>query len=97
MSVNMVETAEMETENAENQTSDNLTTAQENAPAEGVELTDSFSSELMQPIWSVVSYEEVAVSSLNYDEAVKWVEKLKTQNISGLCIVTDEAARRISN
>ena len=93
----MIETVEMETEKDENQTSENLTAAQEDAPAENVNLTDSFSSELAQPIWSVVSFEEVAVTGLNYDDAVEWVKKLKAQNISGLCIVTDEAARRVTN
>ena len=54
------------------------------------------SSELNEPCWSVVSFESVAVHGLPYREAQKWLEKLQKQNISGLCIVTDEAAARIS-
>lgn len=53
--------------------------------------------ELSAPRWSVVSFESVAVSSLSYDEAVKWMKKLGKQKVSGLCIITDEAAARISN
>ena len=86
----------MDVKDEKNQTSDNLTTAQENAPAESAEESDEFfSSELTAPIWSVVSYEAVAISNLTYAEAIKWVEKLKAQNVSGLCIVTNEAAERV--
>lgn len=53
-------------------------------------------SELNEPRWSVVSFESVAVHGLPYAEAQNWLEKLQKQNISGLCIVTDEAAARIS-
>lgn len=52
-------------------------------------------NELELPCWSIVSFEGVAMSGLTYDEARKWIEKLNEQNISGLCIVTDEAAARI--
>lgn len=51
-------------------------------------------SELVQPIWSVISFEAVAVSGLTYQEAQIWLRKLKNQNVSGLCIITDEAASR---
>ncbi|MGI8470380.1 MAG: hypothetical protein ACR2N3_18220 [Pyrinomonadaceae bacterium] len=53
-------------------------------------------SELLEPRWSVVSFESVAVSGVTYDEAAKWMEKLGKQKISGLCIITDEAAARFS-
>ena len=53
-------------------------------------------SEIAAPRWSVVSFESVAVSNLSYDEAVKWMKKLGKQKIPGLCIITDEAAARIS-
>lgn len=94
----MLEIAEMEVENEENKTSDDEMTAQENAPAENiVNSTDVFSSELNEPRWSVITYESVAVSGLTYAEAEEWIEKLNAQNISGLCIVTDEAARRTTS
>lgn len=53
-------------------------------------------SELTAPRWSVVTFESVAVSGLSYAEAAKWMDKLSKQKISGLCIITDEAAARIS-
>lgn len=54
-------------------------------------------AEMNQPGWSVVSFEGVAVSNLTYTEAREWIEKLDRQKISGLCIVTDEAAARLIN
>jgi hypothetical protein len=53
-------------------------------------------SELNEPRWSVVSFESVAVHGLAYADAKNWLEKLQKQNIAGLCVVTDEAAARIS-
>ena len=53
-------------------------------------------SALVAPRWSVVSFESVAVSGISYAEAAKWMEKLYRQKVSGLCIITDEAAARIS-
>ncbi|MGI8493771.1 MAG: hypothetical protein ACR2L1_00475 [Pyrinomonadaceae bacterium] len=46
--------------------------------------------------WSVITFEGVAVSGLTYEEARKWLGKLSEQKISGLCIVTDEAAARMA-
>jgi hypothetical protein len=63
----------------------------QNVAANENELT----SELREPRWSVVSFESVAVRNLTYDEAKNWLEKLKKQNVSGLCVVTDEAAKRL--
>jgi hypothetical protein len=54
-------------------------------------------SELLEPRWSVITFEGCAVRGLNYDEATTWLKKLKNQGLSGLCIVTDEAADRISD
>ncbi len=54
-------------------------------------------SELLEPRWSVITFESCAVRGLNYDEATTWLGKLKNQGLSGLCIVTDEAAERISD
>jgi hypothetical protein len=54
-------------------------------------------SELLEPRWSVITFESCAVRGLNYDEALAWMKKLKAQGLSGLCIVTDEAADRISD
>lgn len=51
-------------------------------------------SEFARPCWSVVSMEECAASGLNYEEAAKLVQKM-SGSISGLCIVTDQAAGRL--
>ena len=64
--------------------------------AQAAAAENEISSELNEPRWSVVSFESVAVHGLPYAEAQNWLEKLQKQNISGLCIVTDEAAARIS-
>jgi hypothetical protein len=64
--------------------------------AENSEATENDANELETQQWSVVSFEGVAMSGLSYEEARQWVEKLNAQKISGLCIITDEAAARIS-
>lgn len=87
----------LETINEENVMKNDSMTAQEVAPIEEIELENHFPSELAEPIWSVVTYETVAATGLTYDEAEKLSEKLKTEKASGLCIITDEAASRISD
>lgn len=52
-------------------------------------------SELELPVWSVVTFEKTAASGLTYPEAAETLEKLKAEKVSGLCIVTDEAAARM--
>jgi hypothetical protein len=64
-------------------------------PAEAAAESE-FSNELDEPRWSVVSFESVAVSGLPYAEARNWLAKLAKQKVSGLCIVTDEAAARMA-
>jgi hypothetical protein len=56
---------------------------------------ESYESELEMPIWSVVTFEKTTASGLTYDAAAEKLEKLKSEKVSGLCIVTDEAAARI--
>lgn len=53
------------------------------------------SNELDEPRWSVVSFERCAASGLNYRQAAEKLAQLNRKKVSGLCIVTDEAARRI--
>ncbi len=55
-----------------------------------------FSSELNESRWSIVTFAGVAARGLAHAEALKYLENLDKQNVSGLCIVTDEAAARIS-
>lgn len=52
-------------------------------------------SEFASPHWSVINSEECVAGGLSYDEAVALVRQL-SDSASGLCIVTDRAAHRIS-
>ncbi len=52
-------------------------------------------SELHDSRWSVVSFEARAASNLTYAQATEKLAELAAQKISGLCIITDEAAARI--
>ena len=56
----------------------------------------AWKSELEMPIWSVITFDEVAVSNLTYNDAAEMLEKLKAEKVSGLCVVTDEAAARMA-
>lgn len=53
-------------------------------------------SELNAPRWSVVSFEKCVAKNLSYAEAAEELGRLRKQKVSGLCIITDEAAARIS-
>lgn len=57
----------------------------------------NLSSELNEPRWSVVTFEICAASGLTYDEAAEEAKKLEAKKISGLCIVTDEAAGKVKS
>lgn len=56
----------------------------------------NFTGELNQPFWSVVNFYGRIAINLTYAEAERRIAELQNQNISGLCIITDEAAERIS-
>ncbi len=56
---------------------------------------ESYESELEMSVWSVITFEECAAGGLTYAQAAEKLEKLKSEKVSGLCIVTDEAAARI--
>lgn len=53
-------------------------------------------SELRQPIWSVVNFEQCAAKNLTYDDAAQKIAELEKQGVSGLCLVTDAVAERIA-
>lgn len=67
------------------------------APADKPGSKRTFSSELSEPQWSVVTFEKLAASGLTYDEAVIWAEKLAKQGANGICIVTDRAASHFNS
>lgn len=53
-------------------------------------------SELDEQIWSVISFEKRVGKNLNYSDAAELLEKLVGEKVSGLCIITDEAAEKMS-
>lgn len=63
---------------------------------ETAQTSEDFSSELTAPRWSVVSFETCMAKNLTYVEAEQKMQQLEEANVSGLCIVTDETAARIS-
>ena len=58
--------------------------------------TENFPNELRLPVWSVISFEKCEASGLTYTEAEQKLTELEAQKVSGLCIVTDEVAARIT-
>ncbi|HKX84080.1 MAG TPA: hypothetical protein VJL58_07670 [Pyrinomonadaceae bacterium] len=52
-------------------------------------------SELDEPRWSVVSFEGLAAAGLTYSQAVHMMAELDAERIAGLCVITDEAARKL--
>ena len=51
-------------------------------------------SELREQRWSVVSERGCEASGVNYENAAELVRRLRGEKIYGLCIISDEAARR---
>lgn len=51
--------------------------------------------DLSSPRWSVVSFDVCEAAGLSYDEAAATLRELEADGVNGLCVVTDEAARRI--
>jgi len=54
-------------------------------------------SELREQRWSVLSERGCEASSVNYDEAAQFVRRLRESKVHGLCIISDEAARRVNS
>ena len=72
-------------------------TAQEEkvAPLDGQDAPEDTPCELRENRWSVVSFEGVVKSGLDYSEAEKLADAKNKSGTSGVCIITDEAAARI--
>lgn len=64
-------------------------------PAETVQMDTPTASELDQPIWSVISFERVESSGIDYATAVLFMSELEVRGVPGLCIITADAAARI--
>ena len=53
-------------------------------------------SELNQPRWAVLSEYGREAAGLTYEEATALVRRLRGEDTSGLCIITDEAASNVA-
>ena len=53
-------------------------------------------SELETNRWSVISERGCEASGLTYEDARRLVHRLGSEGRHGLCIITDEAARRLA-
>jgi hypothetical protein len=45
--------------------------------------------------WAVVSFQQMEAGGLTYRQAAALLNQLELNDVTGLCIVTDEAAKRI--
>ena len=61
------------------------------------EQTEATENELEQPRWAVISFERREGAALTYPQAVQMLKELDSQKVTGLAIVTDEAAARIES
>ena len=53
-------------------------------------------SEMNQPRWAVLSEHGREAAGLTYEAAAALVRRLRGEDTSGLCIITDEAARNVA-
>ena len=52
-------------------------------------------NELEQPRWAVISFERREGAGLTYPQAIQLLKDLESRKVTGLAIVTDDAAARI--
>ena len=52
--------------------------------------------ELSQPHWAVVSFDRVEATGQTYVQAIEKLNELDANGVAGLCIITDDAASRIT-
>ncbi|MDT7778945.1 MAG: hypothetical protein QOC99_1457 [Acidobacteriota bacterium] len=53
-------------------------------------------SELKERRWAVLSERGCEKAGLNYEEATGLIKRLRGERIHGLCVITDEAASRLT-
>lgn len=63
-------------------------------PEPAAEAAPSIDCELDRPHWSVVSFNQVEAGGLTYRQAAKLVAELEASGLAGLCLTTDDAARK---
>ena len=64
-------------------------------PVPDASAPQSLTCELDEPRWAVVSFEQTEAGGLTYRQAALLQAELELNNVTGLCIVTSEAAKRI--
>ena len=64
-------------------------------PETGIVAPLELDCELNKQRWSVVSFDKMEAGGLSYAEAATLMIKLDSYGVTGLCIVTDEAALRM--
>ncbi len=69
--------------------------SQQNDGYDVIHASDDHWSELLEPRWSVISFEKCEASRLIYNDALGKMRALEKNGISGLCIVTDDAAAKV--
>jgi hypothetical protein len=52
-------------------------------------------SELNERRWAVLSERGSEQAGLNYEEAAALIARLRGERVSGLCVITDDAASRL--
>jgi hypothetical protein len=67
------------------------------AVAEGNLSSGAVECELDKPIWAVVSFEQMEVGGLTFNQAVEMINELDSVGVTGLCIVSLEAALRLGS
>jgi hypothetical protein len=60
-------------------------------------LPAAIESELDKAMWSVVSFNQRQAGGLTYKQAAVLLSELDAYDIPGLCIITDDAASRLSS
>lgn len=53
-------------------------------------------SELTEARWAVLSERDCEATGLSYAQAVELMRSLQREKVSGLSIITDDAARRVA-
>ncbi|MBX3294445.1 MAG: hypothetical protein KF762_01820 [Acidobacteria bacterium] len=54
-------------------------------------------SELLSPIWSVISFDRLEGSALTYAAAAELLNRLDSEGVAGLCVVTDDVGSRVKS
>ena len=53
-------------------------------------------TELDETQWAVISFDRCEASSLTYKQAAQKLAELQARDIAGLCIVTNDVAKRLA-